>query len=245
MWVDIINLPTLLLKLLTWSKDTKGRYICVSNVHMCMEVTQKNDFAKVVNHADMVVADGKPIYWALRWFGYQHATHIRGLDLTEAVLAFAEKHHLKIGFYGGSQVVIDTIKKVAATQYPKLNLSYAFSPPYRLLSDDENKQIIEDINQQQVDILLVGLGCPKQEQWMKQHHQQLGATLIGVGAVFDFLAGTKKIAPKWMQTAGLEWFYRLCQEPKRLAFRYLSTNPLYLALLCWQKMKGFKSVRND
>lgn len=234
MSVDVIQLSEVINKTASWLADDSGKYICVSNVHMCIETYISSDFSAVVNQADLVVPDGRPIYWAQRLLGFSEAEQIRGMDLTLELCQYAAEQGLKVGFYGGSLTTVSAMKRRLLNQYPSLNIVIAESPPFRPLSEMEKKQAIEAINSSEVDILFVGLGCPKQEKWMAEHKDKFSCVMLGVGAVFDFLAGSKKHAPIWMQQAGLEWFYRLLDEPRRLWRRYLYTNPKFVFLFIRQ-----------
>lgn len=211
------------------SKKKPGAYVCVSNVHMCMEVFDSTSFRDVVNTADMVIPDGKPLSVAQKLLGHKDAEQVRGQDIMNALCSLSGEKELKIGFYGGSsEAVLDMVKSNLLMQYPDINISYAFSPPFRALSDVEDANVVSQINEAGVDILFVGIGCPKQEIWMAEHKDNLKCVMLGVGAAFDFIAGNKKHAPRWMQDMGLEWLFRLCSEPSRLWKRYLKQNPRFV-----------------
>jgi len=211
------------------AKNNLGAYICVSNVHMCMEVFDDAEFASVVNSADLVIPDGKPLSIAQKILGYKGAQQVRGQDIMNALCASSGEKSLNVGFYGGSsEAILDLVKSNLLAQYPDIKISYAFSPPFWALSDVEDAEVVEQINKAKVDVLFVGIGCPKQERWMAEHKDQLSCVMLGVGAAFDFIAGSKKHAPRWMQNIGLEWLYRLCSEPRRLWKRYLKQNPRFI-----------------
>ncbi len=237
MTVDVLDIHGLIEKAKGWLSTGRGHYVCVSNVHMCIEAFDNPDFNQVVNQADAIVPDGRPIYWAQKWLGAEGASQIRGFDLTHAFCQFAQANKLSVGFYGSSETVLSDLQKNLKKQYPQLQVVYAHSPPFRELSDEEKQDTRQAITDSGVRFLFVGLGCPKQEKWMAENKSTLGCVMFGVGAVFDFIAGNKKHAPTWMQRAGLEWLFRLIDEPKRLWRRYLSTNPKFIALLIKQKIK--------
>lgn len=234
MSVNVVQLHSVLSQVQQWVDHKIAAYICVSNVHMCIETYKNNEFSEVVNQADLVVPDGRPIFWAQRLLGFTDAQQTRGMDLTLELCRHASDNGLTVGFYGGSDSALEAMQKQLLTRYPQLSIAIAHSPPFRPLTDVEAQQVINDINASEVDILFVGLGCPKQERWMAEHKPQLSCVMLGVGAVFDFLAGSKKHAPVWMQKSGLEWLYRLLDEPKRLWRRYLYTNPLFIILFLQQ-----------
>ena len=196
-----------------------------------MEVYDSKSMEKVVNNADFVLPDGKPIYWMLKLLGYKKANHIRGMDLMSELCKISNERSYRVGFYGGSSSAL--LKKTINNLkdfFPKLKVTYKFSPPFRPLSNDERKKVLNEINDSKVDILFVGIGCPKQEIWMNANKNQLSCTMLGVGAAFDFHAGEKLIAPIFIQKIGFEWLFRFCCEPRRLWKRYLKHNPRFLIL---------------
>jgi N-acetylglucosaminyldiphosphoundecaprenol N-acetyl-beta-D-mannosaminyltransferase len=194
-----------------------------------METYDFLSFRDVVNNADIVIPDGRPIYWALRLLGYKEASQIRGQDITNELCSISDKEALSLGFYGGSSdKVLQKVKDNLLIKYPNIKINYMYSPPFRSLTESENRQIISNINEAKPDILFVGIGCPKQEIWMANNKGEIEAVMLGVGAVFDFISGEKSHAPKWMQKVGLEWFFRLLSEPNRLWKRYLKQNPRFL-----------------
>ncbi len=221
-----------------------GSYVCVSNVHMCMETFDTADFRHVVNQANLVVADGKPISIAQKLMGHHQAKQVRGQDLVHALCAVSAAKSLKIGFYGGSSAtMLQTVTRRLQSKYPGLQVPYAFAPPYRTLTPEEDKNVVAQIHAAKVDILFVGIGCPKQERWMAAHKNQLNCVMLGVGAAFDFIAGHKKHAPRWMQHLSLEWIFRLSREPNRLWKRYLRQNPRFLYHCGMQIGKALTSGR--
>jgi N-acetylglucosaminyldiphosphoundecaprenol N-acetyl-beta-D-mannosaminyltransferase len=175
-----------------------------------------------------VTPDGMPLVWGLRLLSVPHATRVYGPELTPRLLARAAAEGVPVGFYGGSPEVIDALRTVAARRWPSLRVAYAYAPPFRELDDAEDDEIVRSIVDSGARILFVGLGCPKQERWMRAHQARLPLVQIGVGAAFDFLAGTKRQAPALLQRAGLEWAFRLATEPRRLWKRYLRHNPRFV-----------------
>ena len=236
--VDVSNLDTALISIIKLSSHAKGAYICVSNVHMCMETFDSLPFRKVVNRADFVIADGRPISWAQQLMGHDRARQVRGQDIMSALCEKSNNSELSVGFYGGSsEAVLEKIQHNLKQQFPNIKITYAYAPPFRALSDEEDGQLIESINSANVDILFVGIGCPKQEYWMSEHRASLNCVMLGVGAAFDFIAGNKKYAPRWVQKIGLEWLFRLLSEPKRLWMRYLKQNPRFIYYFARQLIK--------
>ncbi|MGE4231747.1 MAG: WecB/TagA/CpsF family glycosyltransferase [Bacteriovoracia bacterium] len=214
-------------------------YVCISNVHTVVTGFQNPDYAAVTNGATIATADGVPLIWASKLFHKSRGSNvIHGRASGPNIMArvFEQDDTFRHYFYGSTQDVLDELKKNLSTKFPKLQCAGFFSPPFRQAQTPQTpltNEEIEDckrINESNADIVWVGLGAPKQEIWMYRARKHLTApVLVGVGAAFDFLAGNKKRAPQWMQKAGLEWSYRMIQEPKRLASRYMKTNPVFLA----------------
>ena len=217
-----------------------GGYVCFSTVHMIMESHDDAEYAKKVNEADLIVPDGMPLIWMQKLRGAGQAARVRANDLMIMLCAYAEKNDLTVGFYGGKQKVIDAILERAKKDFPKLKIAYAFSPPFRPLTAAEDAEITAEINEKKPDILFIGLGCPKQENWMWAHKNKIKAVMLGVGASFDFFAGNVKESPEWLGKLGLEWLFRLSQEPRRLWKRYLILNPRFVRLATLQLLKSKK-----
>jgi N-acetylglucosaminyldiphosphoundecaprenol N-acetyl-beta-D-mannosaminyltransferase len=204
-----------------------GGYICFSTVHMVMESYDDPHYGKRVNTADMVIPDGMPLVWMQKLQGRKDAIRTRANDMMIELSRVAESRGWSVGFYGASQKVIDQIVERAVNDFPKLKIAYAFSPPFRPLSEDEESEIKGKIAAASPDLLFVGLGCPKQENWMSKNSPNLGTVMFGVGASFDFFAGNIRECPAWIGKLGLEWLFRLWQEPRRLWYRYLILNPRF------------------
>lgn len=240
--VDVCNHELVIYRVAEIVKRGEGGYVCFSTVHMVMESYDHPEFGAKVNDADLVIPDGMPVVWMQKLQGEKNAARVRANDLMIMFCAYAEKHNLKVGFYGGKQAVIDAIIARAAQDFPKLQIAYAYSPPFRELTDEEDAAVTAKINQAAPDILFMGLGCPKQENWMAAHKTRLKAVMLGVGASFDFYAGNVKESPAWLGKLGLEWLYRLIQEPQRLWRRYLLLNPRFLWLAMLQMLRRKKFV---
>ena len=221
----------------------QGGYVCFSTVHMVMESYDDPDFGAKVNAADLIITDGMPLVWMQRRQGRPEAQRIRANDLMIALCEHAAASGRSVGFYGGKQEVIDAIKERAGRELPNLNIVYAYSPPFRPLTDDEDAAIVDEINEASPDLLFTGLGCPKQENWMAAHRERLRSVMLGVGASFDFYAGNVRECPEWIGRLGLEWLFRLTQEPKRLWRRYLILNPRFMFLAAMQLINGQKRDR--
>jgi len=240
--VNLTTVPSVVRILMDWAQRRESRYVCIANVHMCMECHDHPDFREVVNGADLVVPDGRPLVWMQYLLGHRKASQVRGSDLTLALCEQAGRAGVSVGFYGGTPGVLDRLLSILQELYPDLKVAFLHSPPFRALTHLELTKDVERINASGVGILFVGLGCPKQERLMAQQRGSVQAVMLGVGAAFDFLAGAKPHAPRWMQEAGLEWLFRLAYEPKRLWRRYILLNPRFLWLagkqLLLRKKKG-------
>jgi len=227
--VGLTHLGAALKSVETLANANSGAYVCVSNVHMCMEVFDSTEFKSIVNNADLVIPDGRPLSWAQKLLGHSHAQQVRGQDIMNAICEQSGTKNLNIGLYGGS--ADELLKQVVAKlclSYPDIQITFSYSPPFRPLTVQEDQTIIKQINDSDVNVLFVGIGCPKQERWMAEHKKSLNCVMLGVGAAYDFIAGSKKHAPRWMQTLGLEWLFRLLSEPQRLWKRYLQQNPRFI-----------------
>lgn len=205
-----------------------GGYVCVANVHMAVTARSDAGLLNVMENAKLVTSDGMPLVWALRGQGFKDAERVAGMDLVGPLCELAEKEGLPVYFFGGSEKTIQALKIDIARRFPNLQVSCE-APPMLPRMPAVDPAVVERINSTGARIVFVGLGCPKQEFWMQLYTEQLSSVLIGVGAAFDFVAGTIPRAPLWMQKRGLEWLYRLGVEPRRLLKRYLVTNTLF----CW------------
>lgn len=235
MRVDATSYPDAVGRILDWAQRREGRYVCVATAHTVMEAYDSAEFRRAINAADLVTSDGMPLVWALRLLGVKHATRVYGPDLTQHLLASAARMRLRVGFYGGTPPALARMIDVVRRKHPDLDVAFANSPPFRPTTPEEDRAIEQHVARSGTDILFVGLGCPKQERWMAARVHRLRVVTVGVGAAFDFLSGLKPQAPPWMQRRGLEWFYRLCSEPRRLWRRYLQQGPrfVFLFLLQW------------
>jgi N-acetylglucosaminyldiphosphoundecaprenol N-acetyl-beta-D-mannosaminyltransferase len=224
-------------QIIEWAKRGESRTVCVANVHTVMEAYDAREFQNVINEADLVTPDGMPLVWSLKLEGVKEATRVYGPDLTPTVFEAAEREDVPIGFYGGSSLVLNQLLERVKGKYPRLKIVFAQSPPYRPLTLQEDREVVKAIRRSGVRVLFVGLGCPKQERWMAEHRGQIPTVMLGVGAAFDFLAGSKRQSPRWMQSIGLEWLFRFATEPKRLFKRYMKHNPRFVVLMALQLMR--------
>lgn len=215
-------------KIISWAQKSLSKYVCVSNVHMCMETFDHENFKTIVNNADMVVPDGKPLVWTQRLLGEKSASQVRGSDLLLHVCKQADQKGIPIGLYGGTPESLKDFIVFLNHTFPNLKIPFAVSPPFRKITEEEDQHYIDQIKASGTKIVFVGIGCPKQENWMAAHKNKIPCVMIGFGAAFDFFSGRKRHAPRWMQKAGLEWAFRLASDPGRLWKRYLKHNPRFI-----------------
>lgn len=246
---DIRRLPILTMPVAVTSyDDAAGRilrraaagqgshYVCVANVHMCMESFDCPEFRRVVREADLVVPDGRPLVWGLKLLGAPEALQVRGSDLLLRLCSDAAVSGVPIGLYGGTPESLRDFESFLLQRFPQLEVACRISPPFRPLTEAEDHADVLQINASGARILFVGIGCPKQENWMAAHRGLVKCVMVGVGAAFDFFSGRKRHAPRWMQQAGLEWLFRLANDPRRLWKRYLKHNPRFLFYFALQIM---------
>lgn len=226
--IDAVNWSQALSRLAGWAAARQSRYVCICNVHSVVTAREDKTFAKVIREADMATPDGAPVAWLMRRLGVASQERINGPDLMWHYCAEAAQRNEPIYLYGGQQSTLDILQRKLLEQFPGLKIAGAYSPPYRPLSAEEDAAVVEAINASGAGTVWVSLGCPKQEKWMAEHRGRINAVMIGVGAAFDYHAGTIQRAPLWMQRNGLEWLHRVCSEPRRLWKRYLVTNTLFI-----------------
>jgi N-acetylglucosaminyldiphosphoundecaprenol N-acetyl-beta-D-mannosaminyltransferase len=224
-------------RVVEWARKGESRTVCLGVVASVMEARESAKYRAALEEADLVTADGMPLVWMLRGLGARPASRVYGPDLTIAVLAAAQAAGIAVGFYGSSEEVLRRLVTKMRWRFPRLQVAFRAAPPFRALSEEEDEAMVEAIAESGARILFVGLGGAKQDLWMAEHRGRVPAVMLGVGAAFDFLAGTKAQAPRWMQSAGLEWVFRLATEPRRLWRRYLRHNPRF-ALLAVKQIIG-------
>ncbi len=210
--------------------ELRGNYVCISNVHTTVMAYRDSEYLKVQNSGAMALPDGKPLSIVSRKRGFPDAQRVPGPDLMIRIFEESRVKEYRHYFYGSTEKTLEMLKKRLLEKYPWLNIVGMYSPPFRQLTDSEDLEIVKQINVAEPDFIWVALGAPKQEKWMYQHKNKLNGVMLGVGAAFDFSAGTVKRAPKWMQECCLEWMYRILQDPVRLIPRYFTTNFSFLWL---------------
>jgi N-acetylglucosaminyldiphosphoundecaprenol N-acetyl-beta-D-mannosaminyltransferase len=228
--VDATSYEDATARVTEWARRGESRMVCLGVVASVMEARESARYRAALEQADLVTPDGMPLVWMLRWLGVKPATRVYGPDLTLEVLRAAEEAGVAVGFYGSSEDVIGRLVANLRRRFPRLIVSLHHAPPYRALSRQEDREAVGEIIESGARILFVGLGGAKQDLWMAEHRGRVPAVMLGVGAAFDFLAGTKPQAPRWMQNAGFEWVFRLATEPRRLWKRYVRHNPRFAFL---------------
>jgi N-acetylglucosaminyldiphosphoundecaprenol N-acetyl-beta-D-mannosaminyltransferase len=224
--------------------DAHG-YVTAAAVNLVMSAHEDSQVRAAVLGATLAVPDGQPLVWALRALGHARATRVYGPDLMARFCARAALTGTPMYLYGGrTPAALELLERRLRERFPGLRIVGGYSPPFRALSVDEEQDAIAAIDSSGAQVVWVGTGQPKQEQWMLAMRPRLAAPLlVGVGAAFDFHAGLVSQAPGWMQRAGLEWAYRLSREPRRLWRRYARYNPLFVAGFARQYARHLRDDR--
>jgi N-acetylglucosaminyldiphosphoundecaprenol N-acetyl-beta-D-mannosaminyltransferase len=214
-----------------WIERRTPNYVCVTGAHGIIESRRDPQLRHIHNEAGMVTPDGMPLVFMARRLGFKHVSRVYGPDLMRHLTEISAHKGYRQFYYGGGPGIAEHLAATLKAQYPTLSVAGTMTPPFRPLTPEEGEAMVARINEAAPDIVWVGLSTPKQEFWMASYIDRLNVpVLVGVGAAFDFLAGTKSQAPVWMQRSGLEWSYRLAHEPRRLWKRYLHIVPLFLML---------------
>jgi N-acetylglucosaminyldiphosphoundecaprenol N-acetyl-beta-D-mannosaminyltransferase len=216
--------------------SSKARCIYVTSVHGIISARDDSAVRGILNTGDIATPDGMPLVWALRSFGVKQQQRVYGPTLMLHLCQDAAENGHRVFLYGGREECLLELHNRLKDRYPNLQIAGEYSPPFRPLTIEEDECVRRLILDSRADIIFVGISTPKQEQWIHSHREVFpGAIMIGVGAAFDFHAGRVKQAPGWMQRNGLEWFFRLCNEPMRLWQRYLLVTPRFLPLWAMQR----------
>jgi N-acetylglucosaminyldiphosphoundecaprenol N-acetyl-beta-D-mannosaminyltransferase len=241
--VSVLNIPLALTdygRTIEWidaaiERRTRG-YICVCNVHTVMACREDADLRAALLGSSFNVPDGQPLVWAINALGHSLAGRVYGPELMARACAHAAETGARFYLYGGrNQGALVQLALNLRRRHPGVRIVGGYSPPHRLLTDEERDAVAVEINRSRADVVWAGIGVPKQEKWMSMMRDRLEApVLLGVGAAFDFHAGLVPQAPYWLQEAGLEWAFRLAHEPRRLWRRYLRYNPRFVAAFAQQ-----------
>lgn len=242
--ISAVNMSQTLECFEEWIGQREPNYVCVTPAHGVMDCLEDGDLREIFNHSGLTTPDGMAIVWLLRWRGARHVERIYGPDLMLKVCERGLKSGWRHYFYGGKPGVPEALEKHLKERYPELQVAGHHSPPFHPLSPEEDGVMVEGIQATRPDIVWVGISTPKQERWMSEHVGRLGVpALVGVGAAFDFLSGEKRQAPRWIQRSGLEWLFRLINEPRRLWRRYIRY-PKFAVLAIFQFM-GLKKYETE
>jgi N-acetylglucosaminyldiphosphoundecaprenol N-acetyl-beta-D-mannosaminyltransferase len=244
MRVDATSYEDASRRVMRWVREGRSAYVCVASVHMVMEAYDSKGFRRVVNGADLVTPDGRPLVWALGALRAGDHSQVRGTDLTAHVVERAAHEGVPIGLYGGTPELLESFVRVLEQRYPQIRVACRIAPPFRPLTAEEDEAVTQEIVASGARILFVGIGCPKQEKWMAAHKGRVPAVMLGVGAAFDFHTGRVRQAPRWMQATGLEWVFRLAMDPRRLWKRYARHNPRFVGLFLLQLL-GLRRFKEE
>ena len=227
-------------------RDGTALTVTFVNVYSIMTARRDHLLKESINGSSLAVADGMPLVWISRWTDTPLSARVYGPDLFECFCALADRKGYSYFFYGSSPTVLSSLTRKIKGQFPHIKIAGAVSPPYRDLTQDEERRVIDKINGSKADVLWIGLGSPKQEKWMHNvRHRVRVPVLAAIGAAFDFHAGSVRQAPKGMQRIGLEWLFRLLMEPRRLWKRYLLNNPGFVLLILKEMMSGLFTSRSN
>lgn len=229
--ISSVTIADAVARIAGWIDESHRTYVCCTSIHGVMESQRDHRLRDIHNRAGMVTPDGMPLVWFRRLFGDRRIDRVYGPDLMRAVTAMSAANGYRQFYFGGANGVADQLAQKLRASHEGLCVAGTFCPPFRPPTPEEDQAAIDFINATHPDIVWVGLSTPKQERWMADHLGRIEApVMIGVGAAFDFLSGTKRQAPRWIQRHGLEWLFRLCCEPRRLWRRYAYIVPGFLLL---------------
>ncbi len=229
--------------ILRWAHGHESKAVCVANVHMLMEARGNKEFDRILNNADMVTPDGMPLVWMLKLLGRKGQDRVAGMELLQSLCQQASEQNVKVFFLGSQKAVLDQMRTRLEREYPDLEIAGMEPLPFRRLTPNEDAAVIEQIHESGAGLVFVCLGCPKQEKWIAEHKGRIQSVMIGLGGAFPVYAGLKKWAPRWVRQSGLEWLYRLLQEPKRLVGRYSQTIPPFIFLAVAQLLSHYFTPR--
>jgi N-acetylglucosaminyldiphosphoundecaprenol N-acetyl-beta-D-mannosaminyltransferase len=243
--ISPVNLTQTIATLEKWREEGRREYVCCTSVHGLVEAEYDPEVRPALNRAALATEDGMPLVWWCRRTGFPQARGVCGPDLLDAMCRLAAQRGHRHYFYGGSSHVVEQLVSRLSRRYPGLAVAGYRSPPFRPLSPEEDAADVAAINDAPPDYVCIGLGMPKQEKWMASHVGKIeAAAQFGVGAAFDFHAGTTPRAPQWMQRSGVEWLFRLITKPRRLAPRYFVIISIFM-LRAFQQLSGQKSYKKD
>ena len=226
--VDAVSSAQAVQLVFDWAQKRESRTVCLCNTDSLVRSMREDGHACSLASADLILPDGAPVAWAAGKVIGRKQPRVPGPDLMWDCCAMAAEVGAPLFLLGATPMTLDRLSERLRAAFPRIIIAGALSPPFRPLTAEEDAAIVDDINSSGAAFVWVGLGCPKQEAWLRDHRGRVQAVMFGVGAAFDFHAGTVKRAPAWLRHHGLEWLYRLGQDPRRLARRYLVGNSLFV-----------------
>lgn len=237
--VNVTNLSLASQTISQWIDSRQKTYVCVAPVSTIVDCQKDKKYREIVNNSGMTTPDGMPLVWLGKIRGQKKIKRTYGPDLMLNMCQLSQEKGYRHYFYGSSSQTLDRLQQRLKKKFPSLNIVGSYAPPVRGVRGLEDDDVLRQIDGARPDILWVALGSPKQDYWMHLHRSKLNVpVMIGIGAAFDFLAGTKPQAPVWMRQCGLEWFFRLLSEPRRLWKRYLLGNTEFIYLLAKNTLKN-------
>ncbi|MSU35130.1 MAG: glycosyltransferase [Pedosphaera sp.] len=236
--ISVLNLDSAVAALQHALETGQRGYVCITGVHGVMESQSDAHLRQIHNQSLLTTPDGMPMVWLGRLAGHRTMDRVYGPDLMERVMAWTSRSGHTHFLFGGNTGVAEDLRARLMERFQGVRILGSYTPPFRPLSEKEQADLQARVAGLRPDFFWVGLSTPKQERFMAQQLRTLDAKIfVGVGAAFDFHAGRVKQAPRWIQRSGLEWFYRLCIEPRRLWKRYLRNNPRFVAAVIAQKLR--------
>ncbi|MGG1678252.1 WecB/TagA/CpsF family glycosyltransferase [Neobacillus sp. NRS-1170] len=231
--ISVINFNDVLNLIKNWVNQKESKYVCICNTHSVVTASNDKHFKEALETADLCTADGMPLVWVLKHRGHKNQDRVDGPNLMKNLCEF---ENYRVFLYGSKKETLDKLEKELKILNKGLEIVGKISPPFRELENNEEREFIHQINSTNPDLIFVGLGCPKQEIWMYKNRNNINGVMIGVGAAFDYLTGNIKRAPLFIQRIGLEWLFRLIQDPKRLWKRYLYNNTMFVLKIYWKRV---------
>lgn len=244
-YIDALDWGATIGRILQWAAARESRTVCLCNVHSAVTAVSSTDLRTALGSSDMVLPDGAPIAWMLRRKGHERQTRLAGPDLMLRLCSALEGTSIGVFLFGSSEETLRALRHQLQQRFPRLTIMGASSPRYGEWTQAEEDRYVSQIRESGAGIVFIGLGCPRQEIWMAKRSKDVPGVMIGVGAAFDFHAGTVKRAPEFMRKAGLEWLHRLGSEPRRLWRRYLTTNSRFIWLAARDLMGSGAEKKND
>lgn len=242
--IDVVGSPVTALHfeaqinlILEWAMSKISKFVCVANTHMLVEAHWNPEFSSLLKDADLITPDGMPLVWMLKLMGFRNQNRVAGMDILLSLCKLAPLRKISIFFLGSETTTLEKMKNKLTYEFPNLQIAGMEPLPFRPLTHAEDEAIVQRIHDSGAAIVLVALGCPKQEYWMSQHKDKIKAVMIGLGGAFPVFAGDKKRAPYLIRDLGCEWLYRFRQEPARLLRRYGTTIPTFIWLASKQLLK--------